>query len=175
MARTVGQPKNKNQLSQLGFQFSVRKLPATNFFATRVNLPGLTGNVPRVSTPFSPLPVGYDKIEYGDLSVTFKVDEDLVNYMELFDWMVGIGFPTKFEERKMLERSNASTERVYSDGSVIVQTSAKNPNIQFMYKDLIPYQLTDLEFSTQDTDVNYIEATVSFRYSYYTVERLRKS
>lgn len=171
MATTPGLPTNKNQLSQLGFQFRVKKLPTTNFFVTRTNLPGLAGNPPGVATPFKIMPMAYDKLEYNDLSVTFKVDEDMKNWMEIFDWMVGIGFPTKFDERRLLEAQIGQGEGKFSDGALTVMTSAKNPNVQFMFKNLIPYSLSDLEFTTQDMDVNYLEATVNFRYLYYTIER----
>jgi hypothetical protein len=171
MSATPGLPHNKNQLSPLGFQFRVKKLPTTNFFITRTNLPGLTGNSPGVATPFKIMPMAYDKLEYGDLAVTFKVDEDMKNWMEIFDWMVGVGFPTKFDERKLLESQQGQGEGKFSDGTLTVMTSAKNPNIQFMFKDMIPYSLSDLEFTSQDMDVNYLEATVAFKYLYYTIER----
>lgn len=164
-------PLNKNQLSQLGFQFRVKRLPTTNFFVTDVVLPGLNASPPGVSTPFKIMPLAYDKLTYNDLSVTFKVDEDMKNWMEIFDWMVGIGFPTKFDERRLLEAGRLEGEGIYSDGTLTILTSAKNPNRQFMFKDLLPYALTDIRFNTQDADVNYVEATVSFKYLFYTIER----
>lgn len=170
-AKTPGLPTNKNQLSQLSFQFNIKKLPTTNFFVTRVNLPGLVGNPVMVATPFKQMPTAYDKLEYNDLTVTFKVDEDQRNWQELFDWMVGIGFPTRFQERQLLNSQNIASERIYSDGTLTINTSAKNPNVQYMFKDLIPYSLSDIDFNAQDTDVNTIEATVTFRYLYYTIER----
>ena len=171
MATTPGLPKNKNQLSQLDFQFNINKLPTTNFFVTRVALPGLTGNAPQVYTPFKPLAMAYDKLEYNDLSITFKVDEDQKNWMEIFDWMVGIGFPTKFDERRMLIAQNVATAGIYADGVLTIMTSAKNPNTQYMFKNLIPYSLSDLELNVGDMDVNTLEATVAFKYDYYTIER----
>jgi len=171
MAFQSGLPTNKNQLSPLGFSFRVQKLPTTNFFVTRVQLPGLSAQPVAVATPFKNMFLAYDKLEYNDLSISFKVDEDLKNYLEIVDWMVGIGFPTKFEERKNLIGSNGPTDGITADGSLTIMTSKKNPNIQFMFKDLIPYSLTDVEFNTTDSDVIYTEATVTFKYLYYTAER----
>jgi len=171
MNKTPGLPKNKNQLSPLGFQFRVERLPTTNFFVTRVNLPGLSANAPQTPSPFKPIVQAYDKLEYNDLSVTFKVDEDQKNWMEIFDWMVGVGFPTKFDERRLLELQRMSGGGIFSDGTVTIMTSAKNPNTQYMFKGLLPVSLSDLEFNTQDMDVNYLEATVVFKYVYYTIER----
>lgn len=169
-----GKPENKNQLSPLGFQFRVKKLPSTNFFVTRTNLPGLVAQPPTVATPFNRMPMAYDKIEFNDLVLTFKVDEDLTNFLEIYDWMIGVGFPTAFNERKHLEASTTSRDSLFADGTLTVMTSKKNPNIQFDFKNLIPTSLSDLEFTTTDMDVNYIEATVSFKYLNYTVAR-RKS
>lgn len=171
MATTPGLPTNKNLLSQFGFQFRIKKLPVTNFFITRVNLPGLTASSPGVPTPFKVMYQAYDKLEYNDFSLSFKVDEDLENWMEIFDWMVGVGFPTKFDERRLLELKQNSGEGKFSDGTLTVLTSSKNANRQFVFRDLLPVSLSDIEFNTQDTDVEYLEATVGFKYLYYTLER----
>ena len=166
----VGVPKNKNQLSQLGFRFQIKKIPHVNFFINHVNLPGLTGQPPSSATPFKHMVLAYDKLEYKDLTITFKVDEDLRNYQEIQDWMIGVGFPIGFDQRKFLETSRPLDGK-FSDGTLIIQTSKKNKNVEFEFKDLIPYDLSDLEFNTTDTDVNYVEATVTFRYLYYTIKR----
>ena len=170
MASIQGQPSNKNMLSQIGFRFSVKRLPSVNFFASRVNMPGLTLSAVPVPTPFKALHMAADKLEYGDLTVTFKVDEDMQNYLEIFDWMVGIGFPTKFEERKQLAKPNG--DGIFSDGTMIITSSAKNPNMEITFRDLIPTSLTDLDFTTQSSDVDYLEATVTFKFLYYTINRI---
>lgn len=164
------QPVNKNMLAGLGFTFNLRRAPGVNFFCSQVNVPGLVGNAPQIATPFKPIFRAYDKLEYNQLSLTFKVDEDMQNYLEIFDWMVGIGFPTKFEERKQLVKPNG--DGIFSDGTMIITSSAKNPNMEITFRDLIPTSLTDLDFTTQSSDVDYLEATVTFKFLYYTINRL---
>ena len=39
------------------------------------------------------IPVPGDKLCFGDLEITFLVDENLENYREIHGWMYGIGFP----------------------------------------------------------------------------------
>lgn len=170
MSTNNNQPVNKNMLSGLGFAFNVKRLPAVNFFATMANIPGLSGQVVPQATPFKPIFKAYDKLEYNELSITFKVDEDMRNYLEIFDWMVGIGFPSEFEQRAALE-SRQPGERIYSDGQLIIQTSKRNTNLELNFIDLIPTSLSDLQMSSQNQDVDYLEATVSFRYLYYTIKR----
>lgn len=168
----IKQPTNKNMLSGLGFTFNLKRLPGVNFFATQVNVPGLVGNAVSQATPFKPIFRAYDKLEYNELQVTFKVDEDMQNYMEIFNWMVGIGFPADFEQRRLLEANANVGERLFSDGQIVIQTSKRNPNIEMNFVDLIPVSLSDLQFSSQNQDVDYLEATVSFRYLYYTMKRI---
>ena len=44
------------------------------------------------------LPIPGDKMEFEDLNVRFLVDENLENYMEIQNWMRGLGFPESFQE-----------------------------------------------------------------------------
>ena len=166
----INQPVNKNMLSALGFTFNLKRLPGVNFFASQVNVPGLSGNAPVIATPFKPIFRAYDKLEYNELSVTFKVDEDMQNYLEIFNWMVGIGFPADFEQRKTLESPQQAG--VYSDGQVIIQTSKRNTNLEMNFIDLLPVSLSDLNMTSQAQDVDYLEATATFKYTYYTIRRI---
>ena len=163
-------PDNKNFLSPLGFTFSLKKLPTTNFFVTRATLPGFTLGVVETPNPFVRIPLPGDKIQFNDLQVTFKVDEDMKNYQEIFNWIMGLGFPDNYEQYASLKRKGVNAgEGIYSDGNLTVLTSAMNPNIQFSFRNMFPYSVTDLDFATSSADVEYLEATVSFRFELFTV------
>ena len=47
---------------------------------------------------------------------------------------------------------------------------AMRSNIKVTFYDAFPIRLGDLEFNTTDTDVNYIECSVTFRYLRYDIE-----
>ena len=164
------QPVNKNMLSGLGFTFNLKRSPGVNFFCSSVNVPGLSGNAPRVATPFTPIFRAYDKLEYNELQVTFKVDEDMGNFLEIFDWMVGLGFPADFDQRKNLESPQQAG--LYSDGQVVIQSSKRNTNLELNFVDLLPVSLSDLQLTSQNQDVDYLECTATFRYTYYTLRRI---
>lgn len=164
-------PVNKNMLSGLGFTFNVKRLPGVNFFASQVNIPGLVGNAVMQASPFKPIVRAYDKLDYNELTVTFKVDEDMQNYLEIFNWMVGVGFPTKFDERRVLEDATQSAG-LFSDGQVVVQTSKRNTNLELNFVDLLPISLSDLQLDARAQDVDYVECTVTFKFNYYTIKRL---
>jgi hypothetical protein len=165
-------PTNPNYLSGLAGTFSIKRMPTVSFFATRVNLPGLSMSSPELNTPFKIINLAPDKIDYAELSVTFKVDEDLKNYLEIFNWMVGIGFPRDFDQRKALALDTSKVDGIYSDGVLMINNSARVPNIRVRFIDLLPVSLSDLNFDVGNVDVDYVEAVVQFKYLYHQPEKL---
>ena len=155
-------------LSQLGFRFDLNRTPNLQFFVTATNLPGLSGSTAVQPTPFTKVHRAYDKLQFNPLTVTFKVDEELRNYEEIMSWMIGIGFPKNFAQRASLQDAAG----IYSDGTLTVLNSNHNPIFQLEFSGLIPVSLSDLRFNTSDADVQYIEADVTFEYTYYSVKRL---
>ena len=166
----INEPTNKNFLSPLGFGFSIKKLPTTNFFVTRAVIPGFSIGVVETTNPFVKIPIPGDKIQFGDLQVTFKIDEDMKNYIEIFNWIIALGFPENYGQYSNIKRKGKTTgEGIYSDASLTVLTSAMNPNIEFAFRNAFPYSITDVEFNTSSADVEYLEATVGFRYELFTI------
>jgi hypothetical protein len=164
---------NKNMLSPLGFNFKIEKTPDMNFFVQSVSLPGIQLGQTEMPNPFKSIPVYGDHITYGDLDVTFKVNEDLSNYIELFDWITGIGFPDNYNQHAELANQPISTgQGLESDATLTVLSSAMNPVIIVQIKDLFPISLTPLEFNSRDIGVEYIEATVSFKFLNYTFRKV---
>ncbi|MEK9912552.1 MAG: hypothetical protein VW580_01400 [Flavobacteriaceae bacterium] len=170
------QPTNRNFLSQLGFKFQIKKLPNTNYFVQSVNLPAITLGESGEDNPFVRIPVPGDHLVYSDLILQFRVDEDFQNYLELHNWLTGLGFPEGFTQYKTLEdqalKEQGSGGGIYSDGSLIILDSAMNPNIQIDFQDMYITSLTDLEFSSISTDVDYVVCTAGFRYKIYKITQL---
>ena len=166
-------PTNKSFLSPLGFDFAIKKLPTTNFFVTRANIPGFSLGVVETPNPFVKIPIPGDKIQFSDLQVTFKIDEDMKNYLEIFNWIMGLGFPDNYGQYADIKSKGKTTgEGIYSDASLTVLTSAMNPNMEFTFRNAFPYSLTDVDFNTSSADVEYLEATVGFRYELFTIKSL---
>ena len=46
------------------------------------------------------------------------------------------------------------------------------PNIEVKFQDLFPVTISDINFTTTDTDVNYVTNTVSFKYKRFFVTKL---
>jgi len=174
MAITQTLPENKNFLSPLGFKFQIKKTPHVNYFVQSVNIPSITLGETNVPSPFLRFPLAGDHLQYGSLVITFRVDEELRNYMELYTWLKEVGFPNSFDEHKGVaseERKRDGTG-IYSDGSLIILSSAKNPIVQVNYKNMYPVTLTDLQFDTRLQDVDYIDTTCSFNFQTFDIEWL---
>ncbi len=164
---------NKNFLTQVGFKFGIKKLPTTNFFTQALNLPGREMGFPSIPTPFKSIPMAGDHIKFNDFTLTFKVDEDMENYIEIINWMEGITFPDNFEQNRLLEQKPKPTgDGVYSDGSLIIFNSSRNPIIEINFIDMFPKSITDIVFDARDTKLEYIQATAIFKFRKFTIKRL---
>lgn len=172
-------PTNKNFLSPLGFNFSIKKTPKVNYFVQSITLPNLTLGQADIQTPFVKLPVPGDHIEFGTLSLTFRIDEEMRNYKEIYDWIVALGFPENFQQYNTIATSRGkfggsvtnptAGTGIYSDASLIILSSAKNPLVDITFKNLYPVALTDVTFDTRLTDVDYVEATATFAFELFTL------
>lgn len=161
-----------NMLSPLNFKFTLKRAPNLNFFVQKINIPGIS--LPKVDTP-NPLikiPLSGDHLEYDELDVTFKVDENLQNYLEIHNWVRSLGKPA-FEEYSNLSRKAIySGEGLKSDIVVTVLTSQKNPNYEFVFKDAFPISVSSISFESTDESVNYIEATARFVYTIFDIVKV---
>jgi hypothetical protein len=156
----VAKSNNPNFLSPLSFKFVLSRTPNINFNVQTVRLPGMSLSTTETATPFVTIP-NSGKITYAPLTITFRVNEDMSDYLEIDSWMKGLGSPNSFSEYADLKQSDSG---LYSDATLIINNSRKLGNISATFYDLFPIEISDLQFTTMDTDVNYLECTVDFRY-----------
>lgn len=165
-------PANKNFLSPLNFKFQIKKAPHVNFFIQKVNIPSIALPNPDTANPFVTIPYPGEHLRYGNLEISFKVDEDLQNYLEIHNWLVSLGKPENYEQYKTIQDTDPMTGGgIYSDIGVHVLSSTKMPNYEITFIDAFPVSLSDISFNTVDNDVNYIQANASFKYTYYNINK----
>ena len=161
----MNQPKDVNFLSPLGFRFSLRRAPHINFFCTDVDIPSFDLGTADMPTPFKVIPLPGDRPRFGDLTLTFKVDEKLQNYLEIFNWMVKIGFPDNFDQYASIEKAPVgSGQGVVSDATVTVLNSSMDPTTEFRFENMYPSSLSNIGFTTSNTTGNYITARATFKF-----------
>jgi hypothetical protein len=165
-------PTNKNFLSPLNFKFQIKKAPHVNFFIQKVNIPSIALPNPVATNPFINIPYPGEHLRYGDLEISFKVDEDLQNYLEIHNWLISLGKPENFEQYKAIQDIDPITGNgIYSDITLHVLASTKMPNYEIVFVDAFPASLSDISFNTVDNDVTFIQASASFKYTYYNINK----
>jgi hypothetical protein len=174
MSAIDNRPDNLNFLSPLNFKFVLKRAPHVNFFLQKVNLPQITINpTPTYPNPLINVPLAGEHITFSPLSITFKVDEDLQNYLEIFNWIKALGDYGRDGDYGKLQNANPGSDSgLYSDISLMILSSTKMPNFEITFMDAFPTTLTAMTFNTTDPDVQYIEAQVEFRYTLYEIKNI---
>ena len=160
------QPGDANFLSPLGFRFKLKRAPNLNFFATDANIPSFEIGYIRVPSPFKMIEIPGDKPAFGDFMLTFKVDENLTNYLEIYLWLMKLGFPENFEQYASLKNAAiGSGEGTVSDGTLTILNSSMAPTTEIQFTNMFPYSLSEVNFTTADSTLNYVTARVAFKYN----------
>lgn len=185
---TERNPTNRDILQSTKFKLNFMRLPGLTFFCQTVNLPGISLTEVQRTTPFVDLWVPGEKAIYDTLNVTMLIDEDLRDWEAIHDWLRAMTFPKEFEEYARMGGLTGTESRFrdttlrrgtgikvppqYTDASITVYTNKNNPNIRILFKDLFPTTLGGIMFSALDSAENVITCDVTFRYSYYNIERI---
>jgi hypothetical protein len=167
------QIQNRNFLSPIGFKFTLNKAPKVAFFSNASNIPRIDLGVANQANYLRDIPQPGDKMEFEDFTLRFLVDENLENYMEIQNWIRGLGFPESLKEIYELQESDTNNQismrNIYSDGTLVVLNSNNNSNFQIVFRDMFPFALSSLEFDATSQDVEYFTAEVSFKYTMYNI------
>ena len=183
------QPSKLDYTSPTQFRFLINQLPKVEYFTTEANIPGITLGEAEFKTRFKAIPLMGDVLTYEDLTITFIVDENLENYVEMHTWLTAIGFPentkqfsdfrsatsnvatnTRGESKDIGDVKASTPERaMYSDAMLTILTNKNNPVVECRFRDVFPTSLSGLTYSQNQTDVEYLTATVNFKYQIYEI------
>ena len=186
-----GQPDNIDYASPTQFQLTINQLPEVQFFVNSLTLPGVNMGETVIPTPLKQIPTMGDEITFENLTLSFLVNETFDNYMEIHNWLMAIGFPqsnsqfSNFRSNQAVtpsttlgkttdigEVSKATPVRsMFSDATITLLTNKNNPIAEVKFEDLYPVSLSSLEFSQEQSSVDYLKATADFQYKYYTINK----
>jgi len=179
MAGRPSQIENRNFLSPTGFKFILKRSPKVAFFCNQANIPDITLGIANQPSYLKDIDIPGDKIIFGDLNLRFLVDEDLGNYMEIQNWIRGLGYPEEVKQFRDLSeqgliQTNYAKDRqnIYSDATLQILSSNLIPKFQVFFNDVFPYSLSTISFDATDTDIQYFTADVSFKYTIYNITDL---
>lgn len=151
----------QNFFSSKNFDFTIKRLPNVEFFVQAVNIPGLNIPITEQYTPFTPIHRPGNKLQYDELAVTVRLDENLMCYKEIYNWMVGMVSPTAFSEYANL----IAGDGVFSDASLILLSSKGNPIKEFKFIDLFPISISSVQLSAAETSTQFATTTIGFKYT----------
>ena len=162
------QPSNLNQLNVVSFDVNFSRLPTVQYFWQRVSIPAVILGEAFQPMPFMNLPVEGDTLSFESMNISFILDEDMQNYIEIYNWLSALGFPKSYDQFSALKRAEkfpTETDSLYSDINIMLLTNKNNPNYQVTFHDIFPTSLSSLNFdSAVDTiEPMVVDATFNFR------------
>ena len=187
------EPVKLDYASPIQFRFKCSKLPTVEFFCQTANIPGISIGTASMPTGLKDIPIPGEKISYSDLAISFLVDENLNNYKEIHDWIIGLGFPQNHTQFADLQATGSdrypgsttgaivpetniavplSEGGTYSDATLTVLNSKNIAVTEIRFHNIFPTSLGALSYDVQASDVNYLSVGVDFSYMYYEIVQL---
>jgi hypothetical protein len=165
------QISNRNFLSPIGFKFTLAKEPKVSFFSNSSKLPEISLGTAIQTNYLKNIDIPGDRLTYGDLNLSFLVDENLENYMAIHNWLTGLGFPESTSQYEDLITTDniRDPENAFSDGSLHILNSNYRDVAIVKFNDLFPVYLSSLEFKSSETDITYFTAEATFKYTVYNI------
>ena len=173
-----------NFLRPNAFRFLIKNLPSVAFTCQSANLPSLSLGFTTQPTPFLDIPHVGDKNLFGDFTIRFLITEDMSNYIELYEWLVALGFPNDYNQYRnftgerlnrfpfVRDASGGSTAIAYSDATLTILDSNNVPKTNINFKDTFPVSVEALDFDISSSSVEYFVGIASFKYKLFDIEVL---
>lgn len=182
LTQELGQPPAiYNYLRPNAFKFTIKDLPKVAYTCQSANLPSVQLGFATQPTPFVDIPRIGDKLVYSDFAIRFLISEDMSNYIELFEWLVALGFPNSYDEYPnftgtrlnrfpFYKNARGDTDAVaYSDGILTILESNNIPKTQIIFKDLFPVSVEALDFDVTSSTVDYFIGVAGFKYRTFEI------
>ena len=159
---------NENYLEPTGFKMVLdRKFyPKTEYFVTSVTHPEVS--LPGVAVPFKSITTHQpgERLQFGELIVNVILDEDLVNYTEMYEIL---------KESIQVNDINRLTRDVTQkpldmDLKLYTLTSKNNPNKEITYYDARLTSIGEIALESTRADIQYFSVPLAFEFSYFEIE-----
>ena len=171
---------NRNYMSPVGFKLILTKTPKVDFLCQSANIPQISMGTAVQPSYLKDIPVPGDKVLYDDLSIRFLVDEKMENYLAIYKWITGLGYPESLGQYDQLRKDDIRTDtRVgddgdpryfeFSDATLQVLSSNYKPSVLVNFKDAFPISLSTLEFDVSQRDYSFFTASVTFKYTIFDI------
>jgi len=188
----MNNPANRNLLSQNTFEMTFSRIPNVTYFLQNSGIPGIGFDSPAYqATMRKIIPLPGDQLTYEPLEMIFLIDELMVSWKEIYNWLLGIGTPSSGQQRGNFEKALEPTEgpgyrpkanpimgsyitapRIESMATLRVLSSDYVPVLEVKYFDIWPRRLSKVEFDTRADGTVYLKATAMMDYSIYELRTI---
>lgn len=151
-----------NYLTKNRATFTIPALNNLTLTIKSFQLPGISLPPVETPSPFFQKHHAGDKVLFDTLNLVFQVDEQLVSWLEVFKWIIGLGAPVdkvQYREKEHFEL----------DGYLTIYSSHNNPIVRFKFLECIPTDLSPLDFEEGVTDTEHMDASVAIEYLRYEI------
>ena len=155
-------PNKINLAKSTNYRLNIHLLPETQFWLTTCNLPTFSVNEVTIPDPIH----GYrykstNTSTVAPLTVTFLVDEDYSNYMEILDLMYKAAGPDMSKRYKEGEDTGF-------DGSLHILSNNKNiSDVVFTFHNLFPTILGELQMTNESSEPLLTDLTLQYDFMSY--------
>ena len=158
--------ENINYLQPTGFKLVLDRenYPNLEFFAQAVMHPEMM--LSPAEMPFRKIArvaIAGGTIDYGELSITVILDEDMNAYTEMHDWMRGL---VDNNLKGPLDRDDLTVPTT-CDITLSILNSHNNVVKQVRYLEAVPSVLGSVSFESTSAGVEFLTCQMSFRFSIF--------
>lgn len=141
-------------LSPIGYKLIIPGKDIDHFEYTiqRASIPDISVNNIVQSTRVRDVPLPGSRVDFSSLSLDFLVDENMINYKEIFNWLLS---PVNGIENDL------------RDIQLHILSSHNNVSNIIQFISAFPTNLSAINFDSTATTVEYVTASVTFEYSYF--------
>ena len=175
---TAIQQPTINYLRPNAFKFLINRAPNVTYTCQSANLPPISLGAAMQPTSFVDIPHPGDKVQFGEFTIRFLLNEDMSNYIELYNWLVQIGVPSQGEQWNAALNNRIggvwgpAYSKVFSDAKLLILDSNNLPKVALNFQDIYPINIEALDFDITSGGMEYFQGIASFRYKLYTIEAL---
>jgi hypothetical protein len=160
------QPETNNYLTNNYFKFEFTRLPTVTYFCQQVNLPSISYDAANMGTRLGiPHKTPGGKYTYDDLNVSFMVDENMKNWIEVYEWMQSIGILNDISD-------TIPHNDKFSNAKLTIMNSSYKPKLQVTFYDMFPIGISGIEFNSTLPDNIAIIASATFAFNYYKIKSI---
>jgi hypothetical protein len=130
--------------------------------AQQVTHPQITMQATEIPYRRTAIQLAGDTLQFSEVTFDFLMDENMVGYNEIYNWM------ERSVEKEHQLRDKATEASFYADVEMFVLTSSLNVNKSIKYINCTPTSLGTVTFSSIG-DTAYITFPVTFAFDYFTI------